>query len=105
METIRNGRWLVGSSGRSTSQYWRGIELVTPEKQCLFMERLLFSFVIRRKQVRHISTARLGPEAWEQLLETSCLLQQILADMLLSELFTSADLAKARRRGIEGRLF
>ena len=50
----------------------------------------------------HLHGARVR---WEQLMESSCLLHQILTDMASSQLISPADMDKARRRGIEGRLF
>jgi hypothetical protein len=44
-------------------------------------------------------------DQWEQRLETSCVLHQILTDMAASQQFAPGDMDKARRRGIEGRLF
>jgi hypothetical protein len=58
--------------------------------------------------VKHISTARLGSEQWEALVESTCLASFIL-DMMLNaqtshggRLFDEAVLAKARQRVIEG---
>ena len=84
------------------------MDTVTAAKQELFLERLLFTFSVRKKQCRNASTARITGEAWEQLLETSCLLFQLLVDMWTAKdkngdpVFQEEDLAKARRRGVEG---
>ena len=84
------------------------MEQVTAPKQLLFIERVFFGFQVRRRQVRHISTARYNLEAWDSLLESSCLLYQILEDMTAatkqdgSKLFAETDLLTARRRAIEG---
>ncbi|CAE7777691.1 unnamed protein product [Symbiodinium sp. CCMP2456] len=108
VETIRNQRWLIGSAGRSPNPWWQAVDTVSAAKQELFLERLLFSFSVRKKQCRNASTARITGEAWEQLLETSCLLHQILEEMSSAKtaegggLFLEEDLVKARRRGIEG---
>lgn len=108
METVRNQRWLIGSAGRSPNPWWQAVDTVSAAKQELFLERLLFSFSVRKKQCRNASTARITGEAWEQLLETSCLLHQILEEMSSAKtaegggLFLEEDLVKARRRGIEG---
>ena len=83
---------------------------MTPSKQCLFLERVLFGFNIRRKQVKHVNTARLSLESWELLLETSCLGQHALEEMQEARhddstpIFEPDMLAKARRRLIEGML-
>ncbi|CAE7316153.1 unnamed protein product, partial [Symbiodinium sp. CCMP2456] len=104
LENIRNGRWLVGSCGRGVSPYWQAVETVTPAKQLLFMERVLFAFNVRKKQVRQLSTARATSEQWELMLESSCLLHQLLEDMKAAKdaagaaLFADADVAKARQR-------
>ncbi|CAE7762057.1 hypothetical protein AK812_SmicGene34282 [Symbiodinium microadriaticum] len=102
LENIRNGRWLVGSTGRGITPYWQAVETVTPGKQLLFMQRVLFTFNIRKKQVRSLSTARCTAEQWELMLETSCLAHQLLEDMKAAKddagaaLFREADIAKAR---------
>ena len=108
LENIRNGRWLVGSTGRGITPYWQAVETVTPGKQLLFMQRVLFTFNIRKKQVRSLSTARCTAEQWELMLETSCLAHQLLEDMKAAKddagaaLFREADIAKARQRALEG---
>ena len=110
VELLKNGRWLLGAGGRATSPFWRTVETVTPAKQALFMARLIFGFSVRRKQVKHVSTARLSIELWEQLVETSCLLQEVLDQMASatlddgSKMFDVADIEKARRRAVEGTL-
>ncbi|CAE7407664.1 unnamed protein product, partial [Symbiodinium necroappetens] len=77
-------------------------------KQLLFMQRVLFTFNIRKKQVRSLSTARCTAEQWELMLETSCLAHQLLEDMKAAKddagaaLFREADIAKARQRALEG---
>ena len=84
------------------------MEVVSPAKQTIFMHRVLFGFAIRRKQVRHVSTARLTLEQWEGLVETSCLLHQVLEEMEKAALddgtkiFPPDAVAKAQRRAIEG---
>ncbi|CAE7418630.1 unnamed protein product [Symbiodinium sp. CCMP2592] len=104
----QNQRWLIGSTGKSPNPWWQAVETVTAAKQELFLERLLFTFGVRKKQCRNASTARISGEAWEQLLETTCLLFQILEDMWTSKdasgdaIFKEEDLVKARRRGVEG---
>ena len=109
VESIRNNRWLLGSGGRGTSAFWRSVETVNGGKQLLFMQRVLFTFQIRRKQVRHISTARLATEAWEMLLETSCLMFHVLEEMATAKdeagnfVFSPQAVEKARQRGVEGR--
>ena len=108
VESMKNSRWLLGAAGRGATPWWKSVEVVSPSKQVLFMERVLFGFQVRKRQVKHVSTARLSLEQWEMLLETSCLLQQILDDMEAAtaddgtKLFQPADLAKARRRAVEG---
>lgn len=73
------------------------------------MERVLFAFNVRKKQVRQLSTARATSEQWELMLESSCLLRQLLEDMKAAKdaagaaLFADADIAKARQRALEGR--
>ena len=110
VELMKNQRWLLGSGGRSASPWWRAVDVVSPSKQLLFLQRLLFSFQIRRKQVKHVNTARLSVEAWEMLVETSCLGQYVLEEMQEahhddhSPIFEPAMLEKARRRLIEGML-
>ena len=67
----------------------------------MFMERALFAFSVRRRQVRHISTARFSVEQWEQLLESTCLMHEVLREMTNklqddgSFLFERAQIAKA----------
>ena len=68
------------------------------------MQRIIFQFNIKQKQVRNIPTARATAEIWEMMLETSCLLAQLLDDMEEAKdeagdrLFEAADLDKARTR-------
>ncbi|CAE7749170.1 unnamed protein product [Symbiodinium sp. CCMP2456] len=108
VETIRNQRWLIGSTGRSSNPWWQAVETVSAAKQELFMERVLFTFSVRKKQCKNASTARLNGESWEQMLEASCLLFQLLEDMQAAKhasgeaVFRPEDLVKARRRGVEG---
>ena len=74
------------------------------------MERVLFGFAVRRKQVKHVASARLGTEAWEALLESSCLADYILHSMAAAKhdngdaVFDAASLEKARKRCVEGPL-
>ena len=81
---------------------------MTPAKQMLFMGRVLFGFSVRRRQVKHVTTARLNVEQWEMLVETSCLLAHILDEMGSaraedgSPVFGLGDVERARRRAIEG---
>ena len=110
VELLKNGRWLIGAGGRATTPFWKGVETVTPAKQALFMQRLVFGFTVRRRQVKHVSTARLSVGQWEQLVETSCLLQEILDQMSAAvcddgnQMFEAADVDKAKRRAVEGSL-
>lgn len=105
---MRNSRWLLGAVGRSTQPWWKSVETVTPSKQVMFMKRVLFGFQVRRKQVKHIATARLSAEQWEQLVESSCLLQHILDEMKAAThddgtpVFPPASMEKAERRSVEG---
>ncbi|CAE6965558.1 unnamed protein product [Symbiodinium sp. CCMP2592] len=105
---IRNSRWLIGSSGRGATPYWQAVETVNPGKQLFFMERAIFLFNIRKKQVKNLSTARASPDQWEQMLETSCLIYQLLEDMKAATdaagvpIFKPDDVRKARTRALEG---
>ena len=60
------------------------MELVDKTKQVLFLERILFHFGIRKKQVRHVSSARLSPDAWDLTLESCCLLGHCLQQMTIA---------------------
>ncbi|CAE7769661.1 unnamed protein product, partial [Symbiodinium necroappetens] len=108
VELMKNSRWLLGACGRSTQPWWKSVETMTPAKQVLFMKRVLFGFQVRRKQVKHIATARLGVEQWEQLVESSCLLQHVLEEMHAAThddgtpIFPPASIEKAERRSVEG---
>ena len=110
LENIRNSRWLIGSGGRGVTPYWQSVETVNAGKQLLFMQRVLFVFIIRKKQVKNLATARCSPEQWEMMLETSCLLHQLLEDMKAATdavgapIFRPDDVSKARQRALEGRL-
>ena len=84
VECIRSSRWLLGQSGRMSTAFWKQVELVDRQKQLLFLDRVLFHFRVRRKQVRHISSARMNPEQWDQCLEVCCLLGHALQQMTVA---------------------
>ena len=79
-------------------------------KQYLLIQRMLFLFNIRRKQVRHVTNARLTLETFEQTVDSCCLLAYILQEMSTAEgpnggeLFSDDSIAKARQRAVEGYL-
>ena len=67
-----------------SSAFWKQVELVDKPKQLLFLDRVLFHFSVRKKQVRHISSARMSPEQWDQCLEVCCLLGYTLQQMTVA---------------------
>ena len=83
---------------------------MSAEKQYLFMERVLWAFAVKKRQVRHISAARFTAESWDLQCDCCCLLAHVLAEMAAaraadgSAVFPAAQLLKARRRAIEGHL-
>ena len=81
VECVRSSRWLLGSCGRASTPWWKAVETVDKAKQLLFCDRLLFQFAVRKKQVKNISNARMGVEAWDQCLECCCLLGHTLDAM------------------------
>ena len=56
-------------------------ETVDKAKQLLFMDRVLFQFGVKRRQVKNVSAARLGVEQWDQTLEACAFLGHVLEAM------------------------
>ena len=131
-ETIKCSRWLLGQGGSGTSSFWKDVEKMDRQKQTILMERMLFAFSVKRKQVKHVSTARMNLEQFVAAAEVCCLLGHTLDQMARARgsevqnpeacapelflppsqslpgadgeglLFQPEQLEKARRRAIEG---
>ncbi|CAE7248706.1 unnamed protein product [Symbiodinium necroappetens] len=111
LENVKNGRWHLGSTGKYTNAdgIWKDIMAVNRQKQTFFIQRLHFAFQIKRKQVRTATTARLSPEGWESLVDSSCLLMWVLDAMSKARtddgadvLFTPDTLRAATQKVLEG---
>ena len=76
LEAVKSTRWHIGSAGKSAVDegLWRDILTMTRTKQTLFLQRLHFGFMVRRKQVCSAAHARLNAEQWDSLADTTCLL-------------------------------
>ena len=111
LENVKNSRWHLGSTGKYTQAdgIWKDIMAVTRPKQTFFIQRLHFAFQIKRKQVRTATNARLSPEGWEQLVDTSCLLMWELEAMSKARtddgadvLFSADTMRAATQKVLEG---
>ena len=83
LENVKGARWHLGSCGKFTPADgpWHQIMIVNKAKQSFFLQRVHFQFSVKRKQVRMATHARLGQEAWDTLVDTSCLLMWLLGEM------------------------
>ena len=81
---VSSSRWHLGSSGRfgQPGDAWKDRMTVTKGKQLLFIQRLHFTYQLRRRQTKSAAHARLSAEAWDSLMDTTCLLEWCLASMM-----------------------
>ena len=57
------------------------MEKIDRQKQTILMERMLFAFSVKRKQVKHVSTARMSLEQFVAAAEVCCLVGHTLDQM------------------------
>ena len=83
LETVKSARWHLGATGRWTVQdgKWRDIMTVTKTTQTFFLQRVHFSFALKRRQVRSALHARMNAEGWENMMDSTCLLMYGLQEM------------------------
>ena len=83
VEAVRSSRWHLGSSGKYglPGDPWKDMMTVTKGKQLLFIQRLHFAYQLRRRQTKSAAHARLSGEAWDAMMDSTCLLEWCLSRM------------------------
>eukprot|EP00435_Cladocopium_sp_Y103_P055314 s10_g18.t1 len=109
-EHLLSERWLLGSSSKGADGIWFGLLEVGPEKQKLFLERVLFlhKLAVGRVSNQTTSALRLSSHAWETEVELACLGSHCLESMANAKdskgdaLFSQDLLNACRGRYLEG---
>ena len=103
--TITDTRWLVGGIAKATNGLWYEILLMTPTKQCPFLQRLFFLHDIQVRRGGRASLTRLASEQqWSLEIDRMCLLGFIYERMEAAHEsdFLPDVLAKIRLGMVEG---
>jgi hypothetical protein len=104
-------RWLLGSIARGADGLWYSVLEVTPAKQELFLDRVLFlQLAVSRVSASATNAVRLTAQQWDAEVELACLGSWVLLKMEEAKddqgtaIFSIAALKMCRARFIEGYL-
>ena len=110
-EHLLGERWLLGSNAHGVEAIWADIGSITPKKQELFVERILFLHTLAISRATSASQAvRLPLTQWDKEIEIAALGSYVLEAMLFhrdkdqnnARVFSDDVLKECRTRFIEG---
>lgn len=101
-ELLRDRRWLLGSSGKTSSDMWKEILLVKQESQCMFLTKVLQDFETQASRVRNRSKLRLSVEDWQRAVDVACVVFHTFSVLKMESGATAEKMAKREQMYLEG---
>ena len=108
LHTLTSNRWLLGQSCVGADAHWHDILLVDPQKQMLFMERILFLHERAYKRSSRAVVPRLALTDWCAEADKMCLAAHVIREMCRTldqhgnRLFDTDVLKKVTKRTLDG---